>query len=325
MSVSTATPTVEQARATLNMGSSPRRPNRSAYWYLAPVVISALIFTIVPFVFTLYISFTNYNKLANFASFNWVGLRNYSKVLTGGSEFFPLIGWTAFWMIATTLINVGIGMALALLLNHPGIPERNIYRTLLIIPWALPFILLVQVWTGIFQAQGPVNKILSDLNLDRVSWLPTQGDATAPRIVLFLVNLWFTYPFFMTVGLAALQAIPRDLYEVADLDGAGGFQRLRDITFPFLLTAITPLIITQAAFQFNNAGIIILLTDGNPAGKPGALWGKTDTLASYAYELFYGRAGNYGLAAAYSIVTFFIIAALTVISSTVTRSFKEAD
>ena len=323
MSVSTASQPVAPATARQRRAGGERRPNRAAYAYLAPVIISAIIFTIVPFFYTLYIAFTNYS-LFNFQEYDWVGFQNFRNVFTSGSEFFPVLRWTFFWMVATTFVNVGFGMFLALLLNHSGLRERNLCRTLLIIPWALPFILLVQVWNGIFQQQGPLNRILIDMGFDRISWLPTVGDETPPRIALFFVNLWFTYPFFMTVGLAALQSIPRDLYEAADLDGAGSWRRMRDITFPFLLAAVTPLLITQAAFQFNNAGIILLFTDGNPAGEPGAKWGRTDTLASWAYDLFF-RERQYGLAAAYSIVIFFVIASLTIFSAIATRSFKEAD
>lgn len=322
MSVPTIAPTAEQVVPPISAGR-PRSRTNLAYFYLLPIVVSAVIFTIVPFIYTLYISFTNYGLL-HFADFDLVGWENYQEVFTSGSEFFPVLQWTGLWMVLTTVINVGFGMILALMLNHPGIHERGLYRTLLILPWALPFILLVQVWSGLFQAQGPINQVLEDVGFDSVAWLPTFGDATPARIALLTVNLWFTFPFFMVVGLAALQAIPRDLYEVADLDGAGSWQRLRDITFPFLLTAITPLLITQMAFQFNNAGVIILFSSGNPAGEPGSVWGKTDTLASYAYFLFF-EDRNYGLAAAYGVVIFFIIASLTVVSSILTGSFKEAD
>ncbi len=322
MSVPTIAPTAEQVVPPMS-ASRPRKSTNLAYLYLLPIVISAVIFTIVPFVYTLYISFTNYS-LINFVDFDWVGWRNFEEVFASGSEFFPVLRWTAFWMVGTTVFNVGFGMILALLLNHPGLSERSLYRTLLIIPWALPFILLVQVWSGMFQAQGPINQVLNDIGLDSVAWLPTGGDATPARIALLTVNLWFTFPFFMTVGLAALQAIPRDLYEVADLDGAGSWRRLRDITFPFLLIAVTPLLITQMAFQFNNAGVIILFSRGDPAGEPGSIWGKTDTLASYAYYIFF-ESRDFGLAAAYGIVIFLIIASLTVASSILTGSFKEAD
>ena len=322
MSVTSATPSTEPIQPT--SGSSQQsHANRTAYWYVLPIVLSAIIFTIVPFIYTFYISFTNWG-LYNFTDPSWIGLANYRVIFGEGSEFFPVLRWTIYWMLLSTVINVGFGIFLALILNHPGLPERNLYRTLLIIPWALPFILLVQVWTGIFNSQGPINEILLSLGLDRVTWLPQLGDPTLPRIALLFVNLWFTYPFFMTVGLAALQAIPRDLYEVADLDGAGAWSRFRDITLPFLMAAIMPLLITQAAFQFNNAGVIILFTQGLPSGAPGALWGKTDTLASYAYDLLYTDR-SYGLAAAYAAVTFVMIAALIVTSAIATKSFKEVD
>lgn len=328
MSVPTITPAIEQGPGVERQPgsaqpSSSRRTNPRAYLYILPIAVSALIFTIAPFFYTLYISFTNWG-LYHFQEFAWVGLRNFRYVFESGSEFFPVLRWTVYWMVLTTILNVGFGIVLAMLLSHPGLPERNIYRTLLIIPWALPFILLVQVWTGIFNNQGPLNEILMRFGLDRITWIPQLGDPLTPRLALLAVNLWFTYPFFMTVGLAALQAIPRDLYEVADLDGAGAFARLRDITLPFLMSAVTPLLITQAAFQFNNAGIIILFTAGLPYGEPGSTWGKTDTLASYAYDIFFTDR-DYGLAAAYSIVTFVMVAALTIVGSLSTRSFKEVD
>lgn len=322
MSVTTTAPSAEATQSARSPGQRSR-PNRNAYWYILPIVLSAIVFTIIPFIYTFYLSFTNWG-LYHFRDFNWIGLDNYRLVLTSSSEFFPVLRWTIYWMILTTFINVGFGMLLALMLNHPGLPERNVYRTLLIIPWALPFILLVQVWTGIFNNQGPINEILTSLGFERQTWLPQLGDPTLPRIALLFVNLWFTYPFFMTVGLAALQAIPRDLYEVADLDGAGAWSRFRDITLPFLMAAVMPLLITQAAFQFNNAGIILLFTDGLPSGRPGSQWGQTDTLASYAYDVIF-RLRDYGLGAAYSVVTFVMIAALIIVSAVATKSFKEVD
>ncbi|MEJ7761156.1 MAG: sugar ABC transporter permease [Thermomicrobiales bacterium] len=309
-------PTPEPTRAPLQSKWKP-------YWYIAPVIVSAVLFTIVPFLYTFYISFTNWG-LFNFIEFDRVGLDNYRYLFQQSGEFLPVLRFTILFMVLTTLINVGFGLFLALMLNHPGIPERNLYRTLLIIPWALPFILLIQVWTGIFNNQGPINELLMSVGLDSQTWIPQLGDSLLPRSALFFVNLWFTYPFFMTVGLAALQSIPRDLYEVADLDGAGTWARFKDITVPFLVSATVPLLITQAAFQINNAGIIILFTAGLPAGAPGASWGKTDTLASYAYDVVF-ILRDYGLGAAYGVVTFVMIAVLIIVSSITTRSFAEVD
>jgi arabinogalactan oligomer / maltooligosaccharide transport system permease protein len=310
----------EQIRPTGSPPQAPRRTDRVAYVYLLPVILASIIFTIIPFVYTVYIAFTNWS-LFNFQQFDFVGLENFRQIFATGSAFVPVLGWTFTWMIVSTVLNVGIGMMLAMLLNHPRLAERNVYRTLLIIPWALPFILLVQVWAGIFNTQGPLNLILTQIGLPRINWL---GEANPARAALIMVNLWLSYPFFMTVSLAALQAIPRDLYEVADLDGASAWAQFRYITLPFMIAAITPLIITQLAFQFQNAGVIILLTNGRPIAYPGANFGSTDTLASYAYQLVFSLR-LYGLSAAYSIIIFFVVASFTIFNSLVTGAFKERD
>lgn len=292
-----------------------------AYYYLIPVALSAVIFTIVPFVYTIFISFTNYHLIYHFKEYDYIGLDNYRRALAAGGEFVPVLRWTIIWMFLTTVLNVGGGMILAMLLNHERLVERNLYRTILILPWALPNILLIQVWAGLYNVQGPINLILQNIGLDRIRWLTTD---TPARTALLLTNLWLSYPFFMTVGLAALQAIPRDLYEVADLDGAGSWARFRDITFPFLLSAITPLLLTQLAFQFNNAGIVILLTNGLPQAFPGSSYGVTDTLATFAYKLIYTER-DMGYAAAYGVFTFAIIAVFIVLSARLTGSFKEVE
>src|SRR5918995_3275000 len=309
------TPTLPAPKA-----AGERRQN-IAFAYLAPIIISVIIFTIIPFFYTLYISFTNYHLIYHFAEFNWIGWDNFERVFVTGDEFLPVLRWTVIWMVATTVLNVGGGMALAMMLNHPGLRERNLYRTLLILPWALPNILLIQVWAGIFNSQGPLNLILGWFGIDRIRWLT---EDTSARAALLMTNLWLSYPFFMTVGLAALQAIPRDLYEVADLDGAGAWARFRDITVPFLVAAVVPLLITQLAFQFNNAGIVVLLTDGGPQASPGSAYGVTDNPASFTYQIVYDER-DMGFAAAYGIVIFVFISIFIVLAATLTKSFKEVD
>lgn len=299
----------------------PRRVrDRVAYLYLLPVILAALVFTLLPFVYTVYIAFTNYS-LFHFQEFEFVGLQNFQRIFASGSGFVPVLGWTFAWMVLSTIFNVGSGMLLAMMLNHPRLTERNVYRTVLILPWALPVILMVQVWAGIYNSQGPLNLLLSYVGIDGPNWL---AQVTPARAALIMVNLWLSYPFFMTVCLAALQAIPRDLYEVADLDGAGGWARFRFITLPFMVAAITPLIITQLAFQFQNAGVIILLTAGKPLAYPGSQYGATDTLASFAYNLVFSLR-QYGLSAAYGIIIFVVVSSFTVFNSLVTGAFKERE
>lgn len=320
MAMNVATPTTGPTPSSSAPPSMPRRTQWVAYLYLAPVIVSTILFTLIPFFYNFYLSFTNYS-LFRFLNYEFVGLRNYQRALSIGNEFFPVLGWTAVFMFASTILNVGTGAFLALMLNHPRLRERNLYRTILIIPWALPGILLTQVWRGIFNSQGPLNLLLSYVGIAGPNWF---GQVTTARAALIGVNLWFSYPFFMLVSLAALQAIPRDLYEVADLDGAGRWARFRSITWPFMLGAITPLIITQLAFQFNNAGLIILLTEGLPLAFPGATYGATDTLASYAYKLVFNLR-DYGYAAAYGIIIFLVVASFTAFNAWWTGSFKEVE
>jgi arabinogalactan oligomer/maltooligosaccharide transport system permease protein len=288
--------------------------------WLAPVIISTILITILPFLYTVYISFTNYS-LFHFQEFDWVGLANYAEIFRIGGAFFQVLGWTVTWMFFSTFFNISVGMILAMMLNHPRLRERTLYRVLLIIPWALPFILTVQVWAGIFNTQGPLNQLLGYVGIGRIQWL---SQANPARAALIMTNLWLSYPFFMTICLAALSAIPRDLYEVADLDGAGGLARFRYITFPFMISAIMPLLIMQLAFQFTNAGVIILLTNGLPLAYPGAQHGATDTLATFAYKLIYSLR-QYGLASAYSILIFLVVASITIVNSRLTGAFKEAE
>lgn len=304
---------------------TPGRRKRfpSAYWYLLPVALSTIIFTVAPFFYTFYISFTNYHRVFRARSFDFIGLDNYQRALSGSGELFPVLGWTFAFMLITTLFNVGGGMLMALMLNNSKLKERNVYRTLLIIPWALPSILTIQVWAGLFGLSGPFNYILEEIGLDRIRWLLEEAPA---RSAILIANFWLSYPFFMTVGLAALQAIPRDLYEVSDLDGAGSWQQFRDITWPFMIAAVTPLLLTQLAFQFNNSGIIILLTNGNPQAFPGSTYGVTDTLASFSYKLINSQGqGDMGYAAAYGVFTFLIIAVFMLVSTRLTNAFKEVD
>ncbi len=307
----------------LNPTGAPKRPRNYqplAWLYLAPVLISTFVLTVLPFLYTFYIAFTNYS-LFHYNEFEWVGFENFREIFSAGSGFLPVMGWTVTWMILATALNIISGMLLAMMLSHPRLRERTVYRTLLIIPWALPFILTVQVWAGILNNQGPLNQILGMVGIPTVKWL--QG-ITSARASLLMMNLWLSYPFFMTICLAALTAIPRELYEAADIDGASGWARFRYITYPFMLSALTPLLIMQLSFQFGNAGVIVLLTNGLPLAYPGSQYGATDTLATFAYKLVYSLR-DYGLAAAYSIIIFIVISCLTITNSLVTGAFSEAD
>lgn len=290
-----------------------------ALGFLGPLLAGTLLFVLIPAAYNLYISFTNFG-LFHFREFDWIGLRNYREILTESPSFRPVLSWTIAWTLLTSLLNIGGGLGLALLLNHPGLRERNVYRTLLIVPWALPGVITIQMWRVLLGVDGPINQVLAELGLGPVRWL---SDPFWARLSLLGVNLWLSYPFFMVVFLAALQSIPRELYEAVRIDGASGWGTFRYLTFPMLRIATVPLVVTQIAFQFNNFNIIYLLTGGNPQAFPGADFGLTDTLVTYVYKLV-SVSQRYGLAAAYGLIIFLIIGPVTYLNSRLTRAFEEA-
>ena len=294
------------------------------YVYMTPLFVFVLLFTLIPAFFTVLIAFSNYSKFNRFnvldlATYRWVGFDNFTEIFSLGGGFFPVVGWTVMWTFATSFLNIASGMVLALLLNHPGLRERNFYRAILIIPWALPFILSVQMWGGLLNYEGVYNQIIGMLGLAPVRWLQTTWAARAAVLVL---NMWLSYPYFMTVSLAALTAIPKDMYEAADIDGARTWDKFRSITFPFMMMSLMPLVVVQLAQQFQNFGVIYLLTQGLPLAFPGADYGTTDTLVTYTYKIIFNLQ-RYGLASAYGIIIFLVVAAMTMINSRLTNAFRE--
>lgn len=290
----------------------------SAYTYLIPALIAIMIVTVIPAIYNIYIAFTNYG-IFHYQEFQFIGFSNFIEVFSMKSPFFPVLGWTFTWTILSSILNVGVGLGIALLLNHKGLKERNLYRALLIIPWALPGVLSIQMWHSMMGADGILNQILNLVGLDSVKWLT---DATVARISVIGVNIWLSFPYFMVMSQAALNSIPIELYEAARTDGATAFQRFRFITAPMLKIIMLPLFITQIAFQFNNFNLIYLLTGGGPRESMGQYFGSTDILVSYTFNLM-REVQRYGLTAAYGVITFIMTVVLMLVSMKFTKAMQE--
>jgi arabinogalactan oligomer/maltooligosaccharide transport system permease protein len=201
---------------------------------------------------------------------------------------------------------------------------RRTYRSLLLIPYALPSFMTALIWQGLLNQQfGPINEFLG---LD-IPWLTSRAfEGLLPKMSVLLVNTWLGFPYMFLICTGALQAIPSDLKEAAYVDGASGWAAFRRITLPLLLVAVGPLLIASFAFNFNNFNVIFLLTGGDPPIQ-GAVTpvGYTDILISYAYRLAFagGRGADYGLAAAVSVFIFMMVAVFSAISFKRTRVLEE--
>ena len=252
-----------------------------------------------------------------------VGFSNFSSVLTNATlraGFLTIFAWNVVFALVSVVSTFVLGMLLALLLNDARLRGRALYRSILILPYALPMFVTALVWSSMFnQDYGLINKILH-LNID---WL---GDPWAAKAAILITNLWLGFPYMFIVCTGALQSIPGDVLEAAKIDGASAMRTMRSVIMPLLLVAVGPLLIASFAFNFNNFGLIFLLTGGGPFEAANTNIGSSDLLITYAYRLaFSGVSPNYGLAATVSIFIFFIVGLMSYEGFRRTKALEEVN
>lgn len=301
-----------------------KKDNRRAYTYLAPALISILIVTCLPILYTVYISFTNYN-MYHMNDFRLVGFQNYLTVFSGSIKnvFFPVLGWTICFAVLSTFGSYAMGLGLAIVLNNPRMKESKVYRAILIIPWALPSTIAILAWQGLLNEQyGGINNLLHALGIaENIPWMT---DAFWARVGIIVVNVWLGFPYMMNVCLGGLQAIPNDYYEAARIDGASKLQCFKSITLPMVTKLSIPLVISTFAANFNNFGNIYMITQGGPARVDNQFAGYTDILASTTYKMT-TWSNRYELSATFSVLIFIIVGTFTLINMHMSGSFKEVD
>lgn len=258
----------------------------------------------------------------------YVGVRNYRRLLTDQrilQPFFRVFVWTFAWAILSVGTTFLLGLLLALILDDKKLKFRKFYRTILIIPYAMPAFISVLIWRGLFNPEvGVINQILESLPI--LSALPFMHNIFWTRAALIFINLWLGFPYMLLITLGALQSIDKNLYEAARIDGASIWQKFRYITLPLLLITVAPLLIASFAFNFNNFNIIYLFNEGRPA-IAGAQTpaGGTDILISYTYRLSFetGRGADFGLASAVTLIIFMITATITWFNFRFTGALEE--
>ncbi|RLP91644.1 ABC transporter permease subunit [Micromonospora sp. CV4] len=250
-----------------------------------------------------------------------VGLSNFTRVLTDKNISGPFLG-TLIWNIAFAVASTGgtflLGMLIALVLHSPRMRGTHLYRVLLVLPYAMPSFAMLLAWRDMFNADfGLINNLLG---LD-VDWF---GQPWTARFAVILVQLWLGYPYMFLVATGALQAIPRELTEATSVDGASPWQSFRAVTLPLLLVALSPLLISSFAYNFNNFNAIYLTTEGAPFPADNPTNGATDLLITYTYRLAFGGQGaQFGFAAAISLFIFAIVAVVSAASFRRTRKQEE--
>jgi arabinogalactan oligomer / maltooligosaccharide transport system permease protein len=250
-----------------------------------------------------------------------VGFKNFGDVVSNPvirGPFLKIIVWNFAFAILVVVLTFALGLGMAMVMNNPRMKGQRIYRSLLILPYAMPVIAMLLVWRDMFNTDfGLINRLLG-IHID---WFGTTWGA---RAAVLIAQLWVGYPYMFLVCTGALQSVPADLVEAAAVDGAKPFKAFRTITFPLLLVATAPLLIGSFAFNFNNFGAIFLTSEGGPFPPDNPTAGGTDLLISYTYRLAFGTGGHeYGFAAAISIYIFAIVAIVSYLGFRRTKVLEE--
>jgi arabinogalactan oligomer/maltooligosaccharide transport system permease protein len=282
--------------------------------YVAPAAAGLLVLVVIPFAVGISLSLFHHES----GEYSFVGLANFTDILasrgykmTEPLSFYFTLVVTIAWTFINVALHVSIGLALALLLKDPLLKLRGIYRVLLIVPWAVPNYITALMWKGMFHRQfGAINAMLVAVGIEPVSWFTHFSTSFAANLI---TNTWLGFPFMMVVSLGALQSIPQDLYEAAEVDGASKWVQFKRITLPLLKPALLPSVILGCVWTFNMFNIIYLVSGGEPGGA-------TDILVSEAFRWAFQRNEQYGFAAAYSVLIFFVLLGWTRLTNRLSRS-----
>ena len=289
------------------------KKNYTRWLFVLPAIIIVLALFVYPIISSFYFSFTNKNLIR--PTYDFVGLDNYIAVLKDKgfwNAFLNSLKWTIFSLGGQLLV----GFTAALALNKVK-HLKGFYKTLLIIPWAFPSIVIAFSWQWILNGvYGFLPNILVQLGLCDT---PPQflTDRVLAFVVLVFINIWFGAPMIMVNVLAALQTVPQDQYEAAEIDGAKGWQSFLYITVPHIKVVTGLLVVLRTVWIFNNFDLIYLITGGGPAGA-------TQTVPVYAYDMGWGTK-LLGKSSAVTVLLFIFLMAVCVAYFAVLAHWEKED
>jgi maltose/maltodextrin transport system permease protein len=243
----------------------------------------------------------------------WIGTENFRLIFRDPAiraPFLKIFGWNVCFAFLSVAITFAIGVVLASLLQWKALRGRQIYRTLLILPYAIPAFIPILVFRGLFnEGYGEINLVLSQLFGLAPHWFT---DPWLARAMILIVNTWLGYPYMMIIASGMLQAVPDELYEATAIDGAGPWTNFAKVTLPQIFPPLFPLLIASFAFNFNNFSLIYLLTGGKPDIVGSAtVAGTTDLLVSYTFRMaFKDSSARFGFASAVATLLFIVVAIL---------------
>ncbi|MBI2418633.1 MAG: extracellular solute-binding protein, partial [Ignavibacteriales bacterium] len=235
-----------------------RSIKRDAFAYILVMPALLIMFAVIfyPFFYNIILSFSNMS-LSHINDWSIIGFAQYGHVFQE-PKFYEIFVKTIIWTVVNLFFHVTIGVFLALLLNK-NLPGTPLFRTLLILPWAVPQYIVALTWRGMFNYEyGAINLVMNYFSIPSVAWLKSPTEAFLSVII---TNIWLGFPFMMIIALGALQSIPMELYEAADIDGAKWYHKLTKITIPLIKPVMIPAITLGVIWTFNNLNIVWLVSN----------------------------------------------------------------
>ena len=294
---------------------------------MTPPFAMLLVFTITPLVYMMLMAFTNYSKVGDhLVLFDWVGLSNFASIFSSsstiGRQFWGVLGWTLIWAFFATFLNFFLGTIMAMIIERKTTRFKGLWRTILSFTIAVPQFVSLMIISTMFKDNGAAQRLFQALGfVAQGKNLPFWTDATWARVTIILVNVWVGIPYTVMSVTGILKNIPADQYEAADIDGANVVQQFRYITLPYMIFVMTPTLITTFTSNINNFNVIYLLSGGGPT-YVGDTAGQTDLLVTWLYKLSVDKQ-QYNLAAVIGIMTFVILAFVSLVTYRNSASYKE--
>ncbi len=268
------------------------KTSKFPYFFLIPSIFIMCLIVYYPLIKLFWFSFTDIDRAGLVSgNYNYIGLANFRDILLGkDTVFYTVLFQTIIWTISNVFFHFVIGLFLAVQLNKK-IKFTGLYRTLLMIPWAVPTFISAFGWKFLFNGQyGFFNIALKSIGFSEVPWL---SDPFWVMVSVIIVNIWVGVPFMTVTLLGGLQNIPRELYEAADVDGASNFNKFKNITLPLLWPVASVAVVLGIIWTFNMFNIIYLVADSYQSISK-------EILVTYAYKEAFdnwalGKASSYGI------------------------------
>ena len=277
--------------------------NRLGLFFMLPSLIGFLAFTLIPVLISVSISFTSWDIISGIENIKWVGLNNYEQMLKD-SYFIKSLQNNLYYTVIFVPGSMLLALLLALGLNRRPYGQ-NAVKAMIFIPYISNIVVVSIIWMAMLQPySGPINGLLNAMGVAKPPMWLTKRSSAMPSIIL--VNIWFNVGYSMIIFLAGLQNIPKELYEAAEIDGAGAFRKFFNLTVPLLSPTTFFILVTTMINSFKVFGTVNIMTQGGPSGD------ATTVLVFHIYRSAF-RYYKMGYASAMSIVLFLMIFIVTLV------------